>query len=394
MSGKRALAVLLILVALGLIAGKILIEKRKRELLSYQPPKSYPVPAEYAVVEKGKLCPEVEFIGKVVPREFAQISTKVAGTVLKVTKREGESFKKGKLLVLLDSSELTNKLLSVERQAQAKESLLKGLEAQLAAARTALKNTEAEYRRELFLYKRGAVPKEAVEKAENAYSRAKAQVKEAESKIKELKLSVKALRREALSIRSSLNYTKMRAVKDGVVEKVYLWPGSVAVPGRPIMEVFYPESGLKVLVNLPPEEARLVVKGGTVEVNGKPLGTVAKLYPAAEPKSGLYTVEVALKENSRLKPNQLVKVKLPLRPSEGFIVPVWALLHLKGETVVLVFTGDKVEPVKVKVVQLENGKAVVLGKLREGQKVAVGRESKLLKLYRLGRGYPAEAFNG
>lgn len=160
------------------------------------------------------------------------------------------------------------------------------------------------------------------------------------------------------------------------------------------MEVFYPESGLKVLVNLPPEEARFVVKGGTVEVNGKPLGTVAKLYPAAEPKSGLYTVEVALKENSRLKPNQLVKVKLPLRPSEGFIVPVWALLHLKGETVVLVFTGDKVEPVKVKVVQLENGKAVVLGKLREGQKVAVGRESKLLKLYRLGRGYPAEAFNG
>ncbi|WP_456455323.1 efflux RND transporter periplasmic adaptor subunit [Thermovibrio sp.] len=394
MNSKKAIIVFVILLVVGIVVGKALIEKRKRALLSYPPLKEYPVPVEYAVVKEGEVGDRLLFIGKVLPYQYAAISTKVAGTIIKVNKKEGETFKRGEVLAEIDSSEIESSVLSVEEAAKGKGALLKGLKAQLKAAEVALKNAKREYERELFLYRKGAVSKEAVEKKENVYQSAKAKVEELKAKIGELKLSIKSLKEKANSLRSSLKYTKIRALKDGVVALVLEYPGSVAFPGKPIMKVFYPQDGMRVLVKVPPSLVKELSVKGEVKVNGKPLGTLEKIYPAADAENSLAVVEVKLKSNSGLMPNQLVKVELPSKKVKGLVVPVYSLLHAKDGDFVLKFKGQSLVPVKVEVIKEGTVKAVVKGDLKPGDKVAVGRESKLLQLFQIRKAVPAEAFNG
>ena len=391
MKGRKALILLLILIVVGTVAGKLLIEKRKKELLSYPTPKSYPLPVEYATVKEGKLREEFNYLGEVLPYSYADVSTKVAGTVLKLYKREGEHFKKGEPLVELDSSEIESSVLALENEKRAKESLLSGLKSQLQAAQVAAENAKREYERELFLYRRGAVPKEAVEKSQNAYEAAVAKVKTVKSQIRELELSIKSLEKKKEAVASQLKYTKIRALKDGTVSQVLIYPGAVALPGKPIMKVFYSQ-GLRVLVKVPPEDAKELQIGETVLVEGKPEGVLTKLYPTADRGSSLYIAEVKL-EKTDLKPNQLVKTTLFGKEAEGIVLPSSAILHLKNGTAVLLLENGTVKPVYVKVLKRVNGLVIVSGKLKPGEKVAVGRESKLLEILRAGKAVPAEAFN-
>lgn len=391
MKGRKALILLLILIVVGIVAGKLLIEKRKKELLSYPTPKSYPLPVEYATVKEGKLREEFNYLGEVLPYSYADVSTKVAGTVLKLYKREGEHFKKGEPLVELDSSEIESSVLALENEKRAKESLLSGLKSQLQAAQVAAENAKREYERELFLYRRGAVPKEAVEKSQNAYEAAVAKVKTVKSQIRELELSIKSLEKKKEAVASQLKYTKIRALKDGTVSQVLIYPGAVALPGKPIMKVFYSQ-GLRVLVKVPPEDAKELQIGETVLVEGKPEGVLTKLYPTADRGSSLYIAEVKL-EKTDLKPNQLVKTTLFGKEAEGIVLPSSAILHLKNGTAVLLLENGTVKPVYVKVLKRVNGLVIVSGKLKPGEKVAVGRESKLLEILRAGKAVPAEAFN-
>ncbi len=394
MKSSRALIILAVFIVIGFVVGKILIKKRRAELLSYRPPRVYPLPVEYATVREGKLREKFNYVGEVLPYTYADISTKVSGTLLKIYKREGDHFKKGELLAKIDDSQIRNSILALENEEKAKASLISGLESQLKAAQVAEKNAKKEYERELFLYRRGAVPEEAVEKYQTNYESAAARVKTLKSQIEELKLAVKSIEKNRKALASQLKYTEIRAVKNGTVANVLMYPGAVALPGKPIMRVFYDSDGFRVLVNVPPQEAKEIETGSVALVEGEPIGEVSKVYPAANRENSLYTVEVKLKNSSGIKPGQLVKVTLVGKAVKGLVLPYTAILHTKNGTVVVVLEGRKVKPVPVKVKKQVNNRVVVVGNLKPGQKVAVGRESKLLEILRVRNVVPAEAFNG
>ena len=390
---KRKISVLLVIflvILLGVVVGKILIKKRRQALMSYPTPKQHPIPAEYAVARKGELRERFKYLGEVLPYSYAFISTKVPGTIQRVFKKEGEKFKKGELLVKIDDSELLHNLRAIEKEREAKASLIKALEAQLEAAKVAQRNAKKEYERDLFLYKKGAIPKEALEKSENLYASAKAKVRTLEAKILELKSGISALEEKKKAILAKLKYTNIRALKDGVVARVFLYPGDLALPGKPIMSVYYPSDGFRVLVNIPPEEGKEIKEGSEAIVEGRYKATVNKIYPASNPKNGLWIAELKLKEEGDLKPKQIVEVEILGKPYQGIILPVNSILHLKGKDIVLKFEGEKLVSVPVRVVKRVNNKVVVEGDLKEGDKVAVGMENKLLELYRRGRAVPAE----
>jgi RND family efflux transporter MFP subunit len=392
MGTKRAvLLFILILVALAL-AGGILLKKRKEELSKLPTPKVYPVPVEYAVVRKGVLKPEYDFVGQVEPLSYAKVSTKVPGIVLKVYKREGDFFKKGELLVELDSGELLKSINSLKAQEEAVRKATEGIKAKIKAAQVALKNAKEEYERELFLYKNKAVPKEAVERAENAYHRALAELKSLEAELQKNLLTAESIREKRKSIAENLKYTEIRALKDGVVSKVMAYEGELAVPGKPLLELFYLE-GLKVLVKVPPEIAREVPVGSRAKVEGVE-ATVEKLYPGADEKTHLYILELRPAEKSTFKPGEVVRVTLKGRAVNGELLPAMSILNLKDKRVVLLIEGNRVKPVEVKVLKEFEDKVIIEPELPEGSKVAVGMESKLLKLLRLKEVVPVEEVNG
>ena len=381
---SRIVFILILIVAI--ILGAVAIKKRRAEIAKVPPPKVYPIRVEWTTVKNGELREEFSYVGTVKPYSYATISTKVSGTILKVYKREGDHFQKGELLVKIDSSEITNNILALEDEKRAKESILPGLKAELRAAEITLRNAKEEFNRERFLYERGAVPETDVERAENQLAAAESKVETLKANIEELKSTIFSIEKKIKVLKSQLKYTGIRAVDDGVVSEVLAYEGDMALPGKPIMKVYYPKYGFRVLINVPPEDAKEIPIGSSVFSDGKEIGKLVKYYPSANFKNSLYVAEVKVSKTSNLKPEENLSLQLYGKPYKGQIVPIYAILHMKdGDYVLVIGQNGKVKPIKVKVLKTVKDKALISSNLPEGTKLVVGRESKLLEVMRRGK---------
>ncbi len=389
---KRTSFVLFIFILVAALAvGIVTYKKRKKELLSTTPVKTYPLPVQYAVSKRGSIFKEFAYVGKVESYSYATISTKVSGLVEKVFKQEGDSFKRGEILIKLDSSEIRASISSIQKEVAALRASIEGIEERIKSLEVIKENSKRELERLKLLWSKGGASKEAVEKAENAYQQVRSELSLLRSQLKSLKLKVEALENKEEAFRSRLPYTEIRAVKNGIVSHLYLHEGDMAMPGKPAMSVFYPEDGFKILVKVPPEEAEQIPIGEEVPVGKNSFAVVQKVYPAADRKTSLYVIELKV-NSSRFRPEETVSVILKSRPIKGIVVPSEALLRMKNGVYVLQIRKNRVIPVKVKVLAVSGNKAVVEG-LPPDVKVAVGRESKLLEVYRRRTVIPAEMIN-
>ena len=392
MKSRTAWIIFILIVVGGIILGATAIAKRKQEIASTPTPQRPPIPVVVAKVKRGALIQKIKYLGKAESYSYATISTTIAGTVEKVYKKEGDTFKKGETLVKIDDSQIKESIKSLKAKLKTIDAEIKAALIDKKAAETILKNAKTELKREKFLYSKGAVPHTAVEKAENAYATAKAKVESLDYKVKGLNAEKSSLLHQISSLQSKLKYTTIKAVENGVVATVLAHEGDLAAPGKPLLKVFYPEKGMRVLVNLPPSEAKSVEINSTAKFENGAEGVVTKIYPAANPANGLYTVEVKVTKGT-VKPGENVIVTLKGKKAKGTVVPISALLHLKNEVVVIKVNNKNVQPVKVKVLLEANGKAVVEGNLKPGDIVATGRESKLLEILRFNKVMPIEGNN-
>ncbi len=378
---SRIVFILILIVAI--VLGVVAIKKRRAEIAKIPPPKIYTIPVKWTTVKSGELREEFNYIGSVKPYVYATVSTKVPGTIIKVYKKEGEPFRKGELLVKIDSSEITNNILALEDEKRAKGNVLPGLKAELKAAEITLKNAKDEFSREEFLYERGAVPETVVERAENQLAAAESKVETLKAKIEELRSTIRSIEKRIRVLKSQLKYTEIRAVDDGVVAKVLAYEGDMALPGKPIMKVYYPKYGFRVLINIPPEDAKEIPVGSSVYSGGDEIGKLVKYYPSANGKNSLYVAEVKIDRISGFKPEENLSLQLLGKAYRGQIVPIYAILHMKnGDYVLAIERNGKVKPIKVKVLKTAKDKALISSNLVEGTKLVVGRESKLLEVMR------------
>ena len=378
MKPKKAWAVFIVILIIGIAAGIKEIKKRKEELSKLPPPRHYLLPVEAERVKTGTITAVYSYIGKVIPYSYATITTTVGGRIEKVFKREGDYFKKGETLIKIDDSQIKSEINSLKAQLKSLKAKITSVNYQKEAAQTLLKNALKELKRERYLYSKGAVPHVAVEKAENIYAETYAKLKSLTEQQKALKEEKNAIVNRIKALESKLTYTNIKAVKNGVVTKLLCYEGDTALPGKPLMKVFYPKDGLRVILNVPRTVAQKIKVKEEVKVS-KEKGIVEKIYPAAEEKTGLDTVEIKTKGKT-LKPFENAIVSIPTGRKEGIIVPTSSILHLKGGTFVVKVNNGTVKPVKVKILLEANGNAVVSGNLKEGDLVAVGRESKLLHI--------------
>lgn len=393
MKTKTAWIIFILILIFGLVPVAVAVKKRKAAIASIPTPTVYPIPVEWTTIKSGTLRDSFSYVGTVKPYKYATVSTKIPGTVLKVYKKEGDVFHKGELLARIDSSEITNNILALENAKRAKEDTLPGLKAKLKFAEIALKNAKKEFNRESFLFKRGAVPERVVEGAENQLAAAKSNLKTVKSTIEGLNSSILSIGKQVNALKDQLKYTEIRAVDDGVVAEVLSYEGDMALVGKPIMKVYYPKYGFRVLVNVPPEDAKEMPVGSSVFINGKEVGKLIKYYPAANSINSLYVAEVRVDRASNLKPGENVTLKILGSAYEGQLVPIYSILHMKdGDYVLAIGENGQVKPVKVKVLKTVEGQAVISSNLQEGTKLVVGRESKLLEVFRRGKAIPSEKF--
>ncbi len=364
---KRKLIVVLFTIAL--IAGGVAVIKSKQRKIASLPKPQPPAPTvQVAPVSQGALEVTAHYLASVEPFTKSDLSARISGNILSITKREGDQVRHGDLLATIDDRELVDRTVAVNAEVLATRQ-------RMAGAQSAYATQKSVYGRDETLFKAGAISKEALERSRAALDGAKATVDAYDESLKGLAMNTSVARTQA-------GYARIIAPFSGVVSKRWAEPGDLAASGKPILTI-EKTSPYKVLAQVPQEELTGIRPGTQVKLtngNQSLLARVNRVYPALG-KNMLATVEVLTPSAPfGLPSSATVGFDVVTKKIEGLIVPDQAVVKgNQGSFVYLVKDGvARVKPVKL--VGSGNGKAAINCDLAPGEQIAVAQENMLLTL--------------
>lgn len=301
-----------------------------------------PIEVTVAEVSRGRVEQTVtnSRAGTVKARRRAQISPEVGGRVLAVPFREGEAFKKGDVLLRLNSSVPAARIELARRELQAAE-------AQRQQACVAAERAARERERLKKLAAEGIVSTDALDQAATAAETAAAACRASRAGVEQARASVELAAREA-------GLTVIRAPFDGIVADVtvevgeYTTPSPPGLPIPPVIDILDPGS---IYVSAPMDEvdSARIHPGQPARVTfdsypGRQFaGRVRRIAPYVldrEEQNRTVEIEVELDHPGavRLLPGTSADVEVLLQARENVLrVPTAALIE--GEKVLVAEKG-------------------------------------------------------
>jgi membrane fusion protein (multidrug efflux system) len=233
-------------------------------------------PEDLVTVRSNALASGPSITGSVQPERRADLRAEVPAVVLRVLKENGDTVRRGDLLVQLDDTAIRDTLTAAE--------------ASTRAAGQAFEQAERQYQRMLTLRTSGMASMQAVEDAEIRRNNAQS--------------DLEAARTRTVQARQQLQRTEARAPFDGIVSERKVSAGDTAQIGKELLKVIDPRSmrfeGLVSADNIGEVKIGQPV---VFRVNGYAeqefTGKITKLSPAANATTRQVEVLVEFSERSR-----------------------------------------------------------------------------------------------
>ena len=242
----------------------------------------------------------LEAAGTARPYAEATLSTKLMGSVIEVTVREGDRVRRGQPLVRIDARDLEAKEAQVAAglgEAEANYQLAQTHEARMRA-----------------LYDEEAAPKAQLDAAQTALTSAAARVTSARAAAAEL---------DAVG-----EYAVVRAPFDGIVTRRSVDPGSFAAPGTPLITV-QDVSRLRVSVSAAPAAVRALTSGDSIRAIIEGVSTMARvegIVPAAG--GNLHTINATLENrDNRFLSGSAATLSMPQGVRPSIVIPTSAIVR-------------------------------------------------------------------
>ncbi len=364
---KRKLVV--VIIVLLLIAGGVIVIRSKQKSLANLPKPQAPLPTvQVTPVVQGTLDVTSHYLGSIEPFTKSDLSARISGNILTITKREGDRVREGETIITIDDRELLHRSIAVNAEVLATKQ-------RLAGAKSAYETQKSVYERDIILHKAGAISQEALERSRATLDGSKATVDAYEETLKGFAMNTSIARTQA-------GYARITAPFSGVVSKRWADPGDLAVPGKPVLTI-EKTSSYKVLAQVPQEEIASIHPGTPVLLNNGEQtlpAAVNRVYPALA-KNMMATVEVlTMSSPFNLPSSATVSFDIVTKRIEGSIIPDQAVVKSANGIFVYLVKDGIVHIKQVKLLGMGNGKAAVSGELSPGEQVAVAQENKLLTL--------------
>lgn len=358
-----------IVVALLVVVGALAVIMIKQKKVANLPKPQLPVPSvQVAAVTQGSLEVTAHYLASIEPLTKSDLSPRISGNILSITRREGDQVRQGELLATIDDRELQDRSVSVNAE-------LLATRQRLAGAQSAYTTQKAVYERDLTLHKAGAISKEALDRSQAAVDSARATVDAYQESLKGLAMNTNVARTQA-------GYARIVAPFSGVISKRWSEPGDLATPGKPILTLEKTTS-YKVLAQVPQEELSAIKPGTKVlltNVGQTMSAKVNRIYPSLG-KNMLATVEVLTPAAPFSLPSSAtVGFDVVTKRLEGIIVPDQAVVKSKQGAFVYQVKDGVIHIKPVKLLGMGGGKSALEGELAVGEKLAVAQENKLLTL--------------
>jgi len=319
MSKKRVVTIVSIAaVALLLVKGKGLLDERRAEVKEQPTPAAQKLWVPVVRAKQGVLEEKLPFLAEIVSDKSIALSTKLPGYVKEVMVEESQRVKKDDLLVRIDSFELRSNIEALEKT--------------LVAQKSDLALAKSIYTRNKKLIAIGGISKEAFTASKVAM----------QMKASALENTIQ----KRSQLRHQLSYLNIKAPFDGIVERIVLHEGDLAVTGKPVLTINNEKQ--KMLLSYTPSKDPKIKKGQDVMYENRVIGYIKSIYPSA--KNGLRIAEVALNEALKLPSGSFVNVEVLAKRAKGCILPDTTIVHKKSGTFVMAYEEGKFVPKSVEVI--------------------------------------------
>jgi RND family efflux transporter MFP subunit len=313
---------------------------------------------EIVSIRQGNILKEIRFTGSIEARTEVKVFPKITAKIEAMKFEMGDPVKKGDLIALLESEDLSAQVAQAEAALQgirakwaqmevgARSEEIAQAEDLVAKARANLKDAETNYERLKGLFSRGVITRREFDSAELAYTVAKTDLNSAQEKLKMLmegatkedRLALQAQVRQAEATldlaRIHLSYTRITSPIDGTISQRFFDPGNLAVPAQSLFTIVQMDS-VKVIVYFPENQLRFIVPGAEAKlmVVTSPdhifHGTIDKVSPTLDPATRMFSAEIkVLNEKRLLRPGMFTTVTLSVDPHlNALLVPKEAVLY-------------------------------------------------------------------
>ena len=289
-----------------------------------------PIPVHTVAIAHASQGASIQVAGVIKPRLETDLASQIIAPVSVITKREGERFRRGDVLVRFHAPALDANVT----QANA---ALSSAEKQQVVAASQEKLAADTFRRYAQLRERHSVTPYELDQVQAQMSTARAQEQGAEAQ-------VVAARSMLAAQRANASDAVIYAPFDGVVTKRMADPGAMATPGLPLLHVQSVDE-YQVEFSAPEDLMRSLQLGTVVSIalDGSSFiqARIATISRAGEAGSHLFPVKAALPTSVRWNTGTVVQVFLPTDPEvTRIVVPSQAIVQQGGLDAVLVVTPD------------------------------------------------------
>lgn len=408
------ITVLFILIGLR---GYQFVKEKIDQKKNFKPPEAPVVQVTPAVITD--LQDTAELTGSVQPVLKTTFSSKIMSKVKEVYVNEGDRVEKGKLLLLMDDSDL----LAQEKQAIASisaararlqqtvsrspiteaqtQTTLEQAKANLSAAESSYDTAKRNLDRQKKLFETGYVSQQAVDAAENQHQMTKSQLIAARSALDSAKANtaqnkiqeedVTALSSQMQQAEANLEYirtqiqqTRIIAPYSGFVTGRFVDPGAMATSGTQLLSIADIDT-VWVEIMLPEEYLNKISLGETVKsafdaIDNKTFnGKIVQINPSGDPRNLSFKVRIAIPNPGYLiKAGMFARARIVLEKYKNVVaVPKDAVFDDQGKKWVFVVNGSKVHLREVTTGFSDSALTEIKSGLKAGENVATLRPTTL-----------------
>ena len=277
------------------------------------------------------------------------LAAQIAGQIVELKVKVGDSVKAGQVLVRIDP--------------RAAEQVVSGSQSQLAEAQAGLTNALRSYERNKQLFAQKFISKAGLDQAELDYKAAQARVG--------------ALQANAGQATTARTFTAITAPYAGVVAATPIEVGDMATPGRALVTVFDPAS-MRVIATLSQSSLRDVKLEMPVQIevpaaNARLTAKQVTLVPLADSRTHTARLRLELGNGAGLLPGQFARAYFTTGVARKLVIPTTAVLRRSEVTAVYVLGASgqpQLRQIRVGEASVD-GHVEVLAGLHEGERIAL-----------------------
>lgn len=311
--------------------------------------------------------------GTIRARSTAVLSSRVMASILQVTVKPGDRVRAGQVLVRLDARQFDAARAGAEAALAAALEGANAARADSEGAASALSLARASHARIATLRERDVATPAEIDAAVAGLRGAEARLKAAEARQAEMAGAIEAARASARASAVDASYASLLAPFDGLVTSKAAEPGSLAVPGVPLVTIEDVRQ-FRLEVGIDAANTAGVAIGLRVPVtlaNGAAIeGAVEEISPAVD-AGHAYTVKVALPPAAELRSGLYARARFRGAEARHVVVPAPALLRRGQLTLVFVEDNGIARLRYVHTGPADAGVVPVLSGLSAGERVVV-----------------------